>query len=166
MFIHPSWGYRHPHMPPLLLCICMFSEASACCGGCRGPLHVGHLPYMLDTSPCMQVPPICLTPPLIGWLSLCICMFLGISACDTGNIPLMLGVWGVPPKDGGLGGDQHHWVSICFILYLLVVHYASHIYHSYDYYSSGYSGVFWALICFISDCGSFPDGVSYNIGSV
>ena len=50
----------------------------------------------------------------------------------------------------GFGGHQHHWVSICFILYLLIVHYVSHIYHGYDHYSSGYGGVFWAVICFSS----------------
>ena len=134
---------RCPHMSPILLC------ASACSqrllhvvgvvGGCS---PVGHLPYMLGHLPlygaCL---PICLTPSTHWLASLYICMFLGISACDMGNIPLMLGVGGVPHMLG-IWGHQHHWVSICFILYLLVVHYVSSIYHSYDYYFSGYGGVF------------------------
>ena len=42
----------------------------------------------------------------------------------------------------------------------------SHFYYGYDYYSSSYGGVFLAVICFISDCGPFPDGASSNVGSV
>ena len=87
---------------------------------------------------------------------------LGISACDMENFPHMLGVWQVFAHM--LQVCHYHWLSICFILYLLVVHYVSCIYHRYDYYCSGYGSVFWAVICFISDCGSFPDGAYCNIG--
>ena len=149
--LYAPWGSDTPICPP-------YSCASVCSQrllhvveGCRGPLHVGHLPYMLDTSPCMGGASPYVTPPT-HWLDFLMYLYvLGISTCDMGNIPLILEVW----------GHQHHWVSICFILYLLVVCYVSHIYYSYDYYSSGYSGV----ICFISDHGFFPDGASCNIGS-
>ena len=58
MFVHPLYvhmppgGANTPHMSPCSYAS-MFWEASACCAGCRGPLHVGHLPYMPDTSPHM-----------------------------------------------------------------------------------------------------------------
>ena len=39
---------------------------------------------------------------------------------------------GVFPHMLGFGGHWDHWVSICFILYLLVVHYVSCTYHSYE----------------------------------
>ena len=129
----------------------------------EGPLYVGHLPYMLDTSPVWGCLPICLNPySLVGFpVHLYV---LAISACVMGNIPLMLGIWGCSPICWGFGRHQQHWVSICFILYLLVVHYVSHIYHGYDHYSSGYSGVFWAVIYFISDCGSFLMGLLATLG--
>ena len=75
----------------------------------------------------------------------------------------MLGV-GVFPHLLGVLEASAHEVSLCLFLYILVVHYISHFYYSYDYYSS-YGGVFWAVICFISDHGSSPDGASCNIGS-
>ena len=153
------------HVPYTPLCICMFSEASACCGGCRGPLTCWTPPYMLDTSPVWEVPPhMSYTPhSLVGFpVPLYV---LGISACVMGIFPLCWGL-GVFPHMLGVWGHQHHWLSIYFILFLLVVHYVSHVYHGYDHYSSGYSGVFWAVICFIGDCGSFHDGASCNIGSV
>ena len=127
----------------------------------RGPLHVGHLPY---TSPCMGCPPYVLHPPLISWLpcaSVCfgdICMWYGEYFPYVGSI-------GVFPHVLGVLGESAHGVSICF-LNILIVHYVSHFYYGYDYYSSSYSGVLWAVICFISDHGSFPDKASCNIGSV
>ena len=71
-------------------------------GGCRGPFHGGHLPYMLDTSPCMGVPPHVLHPhSLVGFpVHLCfgdICMCYGEYSPyvgDLGVFPHMLGVLG------------------------------------------------------------------------
>ena len=68
-------------------------------------------------------------------------------------------VWGlgVFPYVGDLGASASlgvhmlHLVLSCSSLCLC-------IYHGYDHYSSGYGGVFWAVICFIGDCGPFPDG--------
>ena len=52
---------------------------------------------------------------------------------------------------------------------LILVHfvdlYVSHFYYGYDYYSSSYGGIFWLVIGLISDHGSFPDGLSSNMGS-
>ena len=48
-------GVDTPQMFPTLLSICMFSEASACCGGCRWPLTCWtpplHLPLYGGASP-------------------------------------------------------------------------------------------------------------------
>ena len=125
-FIHPQ-GVQTPHMSPILLSASVCSERHLhVVGGYRGPLcwthplHAGHLP---PDGGCL---PICLTPT--HWLdSLCICMFKGISACDMGNTPLMLGVWGHSPYIGGLGASASllsfgvwqyiHWVSV--LLYLV-----------------------------------------------
>ena len=150
----PLGVQTHCHMSPILLCICMFLEASACCGGCRAP-------YMLDTSltcwthlPVWGVPPHMSYTPLIGWLP-CASVCFGISACDMGNIPLVMGVWGMFPHMLWVLGHHHHGVCICYILSFLGVHYVSCIYHGYDYYSSSYNGVFWTVICLISDHGSY-----------
>ena len=53
----PPGVYTTPICPYTPLCICMLSEASACCEGCKGT------PYMLDTS----VTP----PPVWGCLPSC-----------------------------------------------------------------------------------------------
>ena len=99
---------------PHTLCICS-QRLQHGVGGCRWPLacwtpplHAGHLP-------CMGVPPhMSFTP--IHWLaSLCICMFSGISACDMGNIPLMLGVCGTSAP---LGVCMLHLVPSCSSLCL------------------------------------------------
>ena len=106
--------------------------------------------------------------------SMCICMFRGY-LCYMGNIPLMLGV-GVVPHMLRVWGHLHICQALvpgstsigcplCFILDLFVVHYVLHIYHSYNYYSSSYGGVFWSVIYFISDHGPFLDGASCNIRS-
>ena len=36
-------------------------------------------------------------------------------------------------------------MSICSFFYIFVVHYVSHFYYGSDYYSSGYSGIFWPV---------------------
>ena len=82
-------GVHIPHVP-IVLCIYMFSEASACCGGYKGPLYVGHPLY---TSPCGDTSS-SVTPlhSFVGFLvHWCV---LGISLCHMGNISLLLGVWG------------------------------------------------------------------------
>ena len=99
-FIHLQGSDTPPYVPHTPLCICMFSEASACCGGCRGPLtcwtpplHAGHLPSMRGASPC-------LTPPLIGWLpcaSVCfrdICMWYGEYYPYVGGLGVFPICWG------------------------------------------------------------------------
>ena len=140
----------------------MFSEALACCGGCKGPLHFGHLPYTSSVWGCL---PICLHPPLIHWLPCASVCFRDICMQYEEYFPYVGGLGGVPHLVGVFGASAHG-VFICFFLYILVVYYVSHFYYRYDYYSSSYGGVFWAVICFISDHGYFPDGASCNIGSV
>ena len=113
----------------------------------------------------MGVPPLRFLLPTHLLASLCISMFQGYLYVIWEFFPYA-GVWGgVPPSVGGFGASAHG-VSLCFFLYILVVHYVSHFYYGCDCYSSSYGGVFWAVIGFISDCGSFPDGASCNNGSV
>ena len=153
----------HPHISPILLCASVCSHRLLhVVGGCKGS------PYMLDTSftppPVWRYLPLCFNPhSFVGfpvhWY------VLEISVCHMGIFPLCWGLGGVPPSVGSLGASAHG-VSICLFLYILVVCYVLHFYYSYDYYSSSYGGVFWAVIYFISDHGFFPDGASCNTGSV
>ena len=117
---------------------------------------------MLDTSLYLSlygVPPLMFTPhSFIGFPVHQ--TVLGISVCDMGEyFPYVGDLGGIPHLLRVLGASAHV-VSMCIFLYILLVHYVSHFYYGYDYYSSNYGGVFWAVICFISDCGSFPDGAS------
>ena len=123
-------------------------------------------PYMLDTS---------LTPPLYGGTSPSvytplICWLPCASVCfrdicmSYGDFPICWGFGGVPHLLGVLGASADE-MSLCSFLYIFVVHYVSCFYYSSDYYSSSYSGIFWPVISFISDCGSFPDRVSAWSGS-
>ena len=112
----------------------------------------------------MGVPPLWFTPPTHSLASLCIIMFQGYLYVIWGFFPYVGGL-GVLPHLLGILGTSAYGVSICFFLYIFVVHYISLFHYSYDYYSSNYSGVFWVVIGFISGCGSFPDRVSCNIGS-
>ena len=139
MFIHPHTFICphiviHPHVfihPP----ICPpYSSASLCSerhlhvvGVVGSPLHVGHLLYMLDTSPHMVDASPYVLSPTHWYSSLCIYVF-GISACNMGNTPLMLGVWREFPHMLGVWGASAslascgvwqyiHWVSI--MLYLV-----------------------------------------------
>ena len=82
-----------------------------------------------------------------------------------GYFSLLLGFGGVPPSVGGFWSTSALVISICSFLYIFVVHYVSCFYH-YDYYSSGYSGIFRPVISLISDSGSFPHRVSSKLGSV
>ena len=99
----PSQGCTHPHMFPILFCASMFSEASACFGGCKGP------PYMLDTSlhlPCMWVSPLQLHLLLSCWLPCALGCFrdIGMSYWDFSP---SVGVWGVFSIYWGCWGHQH-----------------------------------------------------------
>ena len=121
-----SKGFRHPHVSPILLCASVCSHRLLhVVGACRGPLHVGHLPYMLDTFPCMGVPPYMSYTPH-SFVGFPVYLYVsGISACVMGNIALMLGVWGVFPICWGLGAsapfDVHmlHLVPSCNSLCLM-----------------------------------------------
>ena len=152
MFVHPIHLYASihlytpsgtdtPYMFPILLCASVCSQRLLhFVGHCRGPLHVGHL-SMLDTSSCMgSASPYVLHPhSLIGFpVYLYVLVYVHVL---WGIFPLCWGLGGVPHMLG-VWGHQHHWVSICFILYLVVVHYVSCFYHSYDHYSSSYGGIF------------------------
>ena len=127
---------------------------------------------MLDTSSTCWTPSpyggcllICLTPQLIGWIpctSVCFREYLYV-------------IWGILPLCWGFGGISISVKLWCLavhplgVLYalsctFLVAHYVAHVCHSYDYYSSGYSGVFWSVIYFISDHDPFLGGASCNIG--
>ena len=156
VFVHPQ-GCTSPYVP-ILLCASVCSwRLLYVLGVVRSPLHVGHFPY---TSP-IWVPPLLFTPQLIWWLpcalvcSWDICMLYG-------DFPLC---WGCSPSVGGSGGIST-WDVHMLILVHFVVCYVSHFYYGYNYYSSSYGGIFWPVINFISDHGSFPDGVSSNHRSV
>ena len=152
--------YSYTPYVPILMCICMFSEAFACCWGCKGS------PYMLDTSltpSCMGVPHM-FTPPT-NWLP-CVSVCFGDVCMWYGEYFPYVWAWGMFPHLLGVLWASAHGVSICLFLYNLVVHYVSHFYYCYDYYSCSYGGVFWAVISVISYHGSFPDGSSCNIGSL
>ena len=114
---------------------------------------------MLDTSftpPLYGMPSLQFTPPFIHWLPCASVCFGDITMLYRDYFPYV----------EGFGGTSAHGVSMCLFLYILVVHYVSCFHYGYDYYSSSYSGVFWSVICFISDHGSFLDGASCNTGVV
>ena len=133
-------GVYTPPYIPILLCICMFYMLW---GIVRGPLTHWIPPLHL---PLYGVPPLQFTPlPVIHWLPCTLVCFRDIYVI-WGIFPLCLGLGGIPPSVRGFGASAHG-VSICLFLYIIVVHYVSCFYNSYDYYSSSYSGVFWAIIC-------------------
>ena len=139
-------------------------------------------PSMLDTSlTCWTppsiwwMPPHMSYPPLIGWIPCTSVCFREYLYVIWGILPLCWGL-GNYPICWGFGGHQHLCQALvsgststgcplCFIFTFLVAHYVSHIYHRYDYYSSGNGCVFWSVIYFISDHGHFLGGASCNIGS-
>ena len=95
--------------------------------------------------------------------SLCIGIFQGYWYAIWGFFP-SVGFGGCSPSIGGSGGISK-WMSICSFLYIFVVCYFSCFYSGYDYYSSSYGGIFQPVFSFISDCGSFPEGISSKLGS-
>ena len=134
---YAPWGCKHPHMSSILLSASVCSERHLhVVGGCRGPLHVGHLPYMLDTSPIWGCLFICLTPTHC-LASLWISMLRGYLHVIWGIFPLMLGVWGCSPYVGDLRASAHlssfgvwkymHWVSIMLYLVPFLQFIMSHI---------------------------------------
>ena len=102
MFICPPYicilprGLGTQYVPHTPLCICMFSEASACCWGCKGLLTCWTSPY---TSPYILHPHSLVGFPVHLYV-------LGISTCDMCNISNMWGFGGVPPSVG-VWGHQH-----------------------------------------------------------
>ena len=122
-------GCTHPHMFPIPLCICMFSEAFACCGGCKGlPYVLGHLPYTTPVWGCLLFS---CTPHTQLLASLCISMFWGYLYVMWA-FSLLLGVWGCSPSVGDSRGTSALVMSICSFLYIFVVHYVSCFYYSYN----------------------------------
>ena len=114
-------GVYNPHMSPILLCICMFSEASACCGGVvRGPLTYWtlslHLPLYGGASPSVYAHSF-VSFPVHQYVS-------GISVCHMGIFPLCWGLGVFPHLLGDLGGistwDVHMLILVhsCSLLYL------------------------------------------------
>ena len=140
-------------------------------GGCRGPLHTGHLP------PYGWCFPICFTPTLIGWIPCASVCFSGYLHVIWGILPLCWGLRGNSPICWGYEGHQHLcqalvsgstsiWCPLCFILYLscssLCLTYLPWLWLLLLWLQ-------WCLlvvIYFISDHGPFLDGASCNIGLV
>ena len=93
----------HPPYTPILLWICMFLEAFACCGGCKGlPFVLGHFPYttlVWGASPSFA-------PPHLVIGSLCTGMFWGYQYVMWAFFPSVEGV-GCSPSVGGVGEHQH-----------------------------------------------------------
>ena len=158
-FVHPLY-IIHPHMFPYSS-VHLYVLGGFCMlwGVIRGPLLCGtlplHLPLYGGAFPSVA-------PPLSCWLP-CASVVLGILVCHMGIFSFLWG-WGVSHLLVAQRASVHV-MSICLFLYIFVVHYVSHFYYGYDYYSSSYGGIFWPVISFISDCGSFPDGVSSKLGS-
>ena len=136
-----------PHMSPMLPCASVCSRMYLyMIGACGGPSLCLDTPMCLDAS------------PYVKHLAH-MCMLPYMSVCSQGYLHVL---WGTHAICWGSGGHQHicqafgvcqdiHWMSCTF----LVVHNVSSLYfHSYDYYSFSDCGVFWYVICIISDHGS------------
>ena len=89
-------------MFPILLCICMLSQASAC-WGCKGLLTCCIPPLHLPWMGCMSI---CLHPPLISWLSCTSVCFRDIYMWY-GEYFHYVGGLGVFPICWGFWGHQH-----------------------------------------------------------
>ena len=156
-------GVHTPHMPPILLCICMFLEALHVVGGSNGlPFVLGHFPYTTPVWGCLSfiyTPP----HPVVG--SQYISMFQGIISMLCRHFPSVEGFGGVLPISWGFRGHQHLRCPYAHSCTFFVVHYVSCFYYSSNYNSSGYSGIFWPVISVVNHSGSFPDRVSSKLGS-
>ena len=141
---YASWGFRHvPYVPILFGASVCFERHLHVVGIVGDPFHVGHLPYMLDTSPHMVDAPHISYPPLIGWIpcaSVCIWEYLHVI---WGILPLCWGLGGIPPYVGvwqGISISVKLWcLAVCPLgvhyalsCTFLVAHYDLHIYQSYD----------------------------------
>ena len=122
------WGFRHPHMSPILLSASVCSERHLHVVGCRGPLtcwipplHVEHLPQYGGSLP------ICLTPhSLVGFPVQKSACFRGYLHVIWGIFPSYCGLGGISPYVGGLGastsvsslvsGSISIGCPLCFIL--------------------------------------------------
>ena len=94
---------------PILLCICMLSEASECCREVVGPLT------------CWTPPPVWGASPYVLHPHSVVCFLVhlyvsGISAYDMGNISLMLGVWVCSPIYWGYQHMGCPYASSCMFL--------------------------------------------------
>ena len=114
MFIHP-WGFRHPHMSPILCASVCSQRLLHVVGGCRGPLtcwtpllHAGHLPHK-------GVPPHVLHTPLIGWLP-CASVYFGDICMSYGEYSPYVGGLGVSAP---WGVHMLHLVPSCSSLCLI-----------------------------------------------
>ena len=96
----------HPHVTHTPLCICMFSEAFACCGGVRGSLMCWTLPLH---HPYMGVPPLQLHSHTQLLASLCISIFWGYLYVMWAVYPSIGGLRVFPHQYGVLGAHQHLW---------------------------------------------------------
>ena len=169
MFIHPLYvctphvcvppGVYTPPICPHTPVYLYVLRGFACFGGKGLPFVLGHFPYTtLYGGASLQLHPH--TQLLVPCASIC---FRDISMI-CGHFPFCWGVWGCSPSVGGLGASALE-MSICSFCYISVVHYVSCFEYGSDYYSSGYSGIFWPVISVISHSGSFPDRVSSKLGS-
>ena len=149
--LYAPWGVHTPIWPRTPLCICMFLEALHVVGGCKGlPFVLGHFPY---TTPVWSFLPF-ITPHTQLLVPCALVCFRYISML-CGHFPFC---W-------GFRGHQHLRCPYTHSGTFLVVHYVSRFYYGSDYYSSGYSGIFWPVINVVSHSGSFPDRVSSKLGS-
>ena len=132
----PGGVHTTPWAP--MLCTSAWFWSIACCGGlffclmCIGTHH----PYL-------GVPPLNYTPhtPL---LVPCTLLFSGISVLMWAFPLLLKGLGCSPITWGGLGAHQLFSCSYAHSYTFFVVHYVSHLHHGSNYYSSSYSGIFWA----------------------
>ena len=157
-------GCTHPHMSPILLCASVCSHRMLhVVGSHKGiPYVLGHFSY---TTPVWGCLPFSCSPHTQLLASLCISMFWGYLYAMWGFFPFVRGFWGIPPLVGGSWGHISTCDAHMLILVHFVVHYVSHFYYGYNYYSSSYGGFFWPVISLISDSGFFPDRVSSKLGS-
>ena len=126
--LYAHTGANTPICPP-------YSYASVCSerhlhvvGVVGGPLHVGHLPYLMDTSPIWGMPPH-MSYTHHSLISFPVHLYVeGISACYMGNIPLMLGVWGHQHICQALvAGNTSIGCPLCFILVPFLLFIMSHV---------------------------------------
>ena len=102
LYVHtPPWGIHTPICPPnSSVHLYVLRGFSLLWAVVKGPLYGGYLPY---TSPCMGVPPLQFTPPLIHWLP-CASVCFGDICMLYGEYFPYVGGWGCSPFVGIFGG--------------------------------------------------------------